>query len=456
MTESRTIAAAATPPGVGGIAVIRVSGADAVNIVDRVFSGGASLKEAKSHTVHYGHVIGKDSEPVDEVLVTVMLAPKSYTGENVVEIGTHGGLVASKNVLRRLIEAGAYPAEPGEFTKRAFLNGRIDLAQAEAVIDIINSKTTLEQKNALSQVKGGLSDKINGIRDTLVGLAASMQVIIDYPDEDLEDVTPEDIIETAKTANKRISELLDSADNGKIIKDGIKTVIAGKPNVGKSSILNMLAKEERAIVTDIAGTTRDVIEESVNVGGVPLILADTAGIRETEDVIEKIGVERSLKSIENADLVMVVLDSSRVPGKDEIDLLNETKNRKRIILVNKCDIKNDDAQRAIEEITEGDYIEISAKNGDGADKLTERICRLYNLGELEKGECVVTNVRHIKALNEAKNALENAVSALENGIPTDIASIDINAAIGALGEITGAVASEDIVNAVFHNFCVGK
>lgn len=456
MTESRTIAAIATPPGVGGIAVIRVSGADAVKVVDRAFSGGISLCDAASHTVHYGHITDDKKNPIDEVLVTVMLAPKSYTGENVVEVGTHGGIIASKNVLRRLLETGAYPAEPGEFTKRAFLNGRIDLAQAEAVIDIINSKTALEQRNALSQVKGGLSDEINDIRNSLVGLAASMQVIIDYPDEDLEDITPDDIVKTLKTAKKRISVLLDSADNGKIIKDGIKTVIAGKPNVGKSSLLNMLAKEDRAIVTDIAGTTRDVIEESVNIGGVPLILTDTAGIRDTHDIIEKMGVERSLKSIENADLVLVVLDSSQKPGQNEIGLLEETKNKKRIVLVNKCDIKNEEAQNAIDEITSGDYIEISAKNGYGADRLAEKIREMYNLGELEKGGCVVTNARHIKALNEAETALENAVSGLCGGIPTDIASIDINAAITALGEITGAVASEDIVNAVFHNFCVGK
>ena len=456
MNDSRTIAAIATPPGTGGIAVIRVSGSSAVNIVDKVFSGGAPLCDAASHTVHYGHITDCDERPIDEVLVTVMLAPRSYTGENVVEIGTHGGFVASKNVLRRLLEAGAYPAEPGEFTKRAFLNGRIDLAQAEAVIDIINSKTALEQKNALSQVKGGLSDEINGIRDSLVGLAASMQVIIDYPDEDLEDVTPGDIVQVLTRARGRIALLLDSADNGKIIKDGIKTVIAGKPNVGKSSLLNMLAKEDRAIVTDIAGTTRDVIEENVNVGGVSLILTDTAGIRDTHDVIEKIGVERSLKSIENADLVMVVLDSSQTPGQAERDLLEETKRKKRIILVNKCDIKNENTQKIIDEMTSGDYIEISAKNGFGADRLAEKIRQMYKLGELEKGECVVTNSRHIKALNEAKAALENAVATLENGLPADFASIDINAAIGALGEITGAVVSEDIVNAVFHNFCVGK
>lgn len=455
--EARTIAAISTPTGMGGIAVIRISGAEAVEIADRVFSGAMPLSKAKSHTVHYGHIIGRDNQVLDEVLTTVMLAPKTYTREDVVEISTHGGITASKSVLRRIIEAGAYPAEPGEFTKRAFLNGRIDLSQAEAVIDIINSKTPLARKNALSQAGGGLSAEINKIRNSLVALAASMQVIIDYPDEELEDVTCEDIYNTVTAADAAVKRLLDTADNGKIIREGIKTVIVGKPNVGKSSLLNLLAGEDRAIVTDIAGTTRDVIEENVNIDGVPLILTDTAGIRETEDVIEKIGVERSLKSIDDADLIIVVLDSSSMPDADEIKLLEETKGRKRIIAVNKTDIRDEKASVVIEKITGGDYVEMSAGTGEGADRLAGRIKELYRLGGLEKNDaCIVTNLRHISALTKAQQALEGAAEAIKNGMPADIASIDINGAIEALGEITGAVVSEDIVNAIFHDFCVGK
>ena len=329
--ENRTIAAISTPMGVGGIAVIRLSGDRAIEIADKAFSGKDKLVDAKTHTVHYGHVTDSNSKRIDEVLVTIMRAPRSYTCEDVVEISTHGGMVSSKGVLKRLIELGAYHAEAGEFTKRAFLNGRIDLSQAEAVIDIINSKTVLARDNALSQSEGSLSFEINKIRQKLLKLAASMQVIIDYPDEELEDVTCDDIKEQAFDSKKEIDKLLQTSENGKIIKEGIKTAIVGKPNVGKSSLLNFLAKEERAIVTDIAGTTRDVIEESVNVDGVMLVLSDTAGIRQTDDEVEKIGVRRTLKSIDNAEFVIVMLDSTTKPDEEEIRLLEKTKNKKRII-----------------------------------------------------------------------------------------------------------------------------
>ncbi len=455
--EDRTIAAVSTPVGSGGIAVIRVSGKDALAISDKVYKGAARLSEAQSHTVHYGHIIDKNKNIVDEVLVTVMRAPRTYTREDVVEISTHGGLIASKNVMKCLIEAGAYPAEAGEFTKRAFLNGRIDLSQAEAIIDIINSKTSLAQKNALSQVAGGLSDEINSIRSSLVNLCASMQVIIDYPDEELEDVTLEDIYEKAKENGDRIVKLINSAENGKIIKNGIKTVIAGKPNVGKSSLLNFLAREERAIVTEIAGTTRDVIEESVNIDGVPLILTDTAGLRETDDIVEKIGVEKSRQSIDDADLVIAVLDCSRMPDDEEKKLLSDTAGKKRIILINKTDIKNDEAFDSIYKLFDENAIEFSAKTGDGAEALTERIKQMYNIGELGINDgCIVTNMRHVSALTNANEALLRVCESIEDGMPSDIASIDINIAIDALGEITGAVVSEDIVSAIFHDFCVGK
>ena len=455
--DNRTIAAISTPKGVGGIAVIRISGSNSCAITDKIFKGSLPISQAPTHTVHYGHILDKDGAIVDEVLVTVMRAPKSYTKEDVVEISTHGGLIASKAVLKCIIEAGADYAEPGEFTKRAFLNGRIDLSQAEAIIDIINSKTSLEQKNALSQVSGSLSNEINSVRGDLINLAASMQVIIDYPDEELEDVTCDDILDRVSKNLKKINTLLGSAENGKIIKNGIKTVIAGKPNVGKSSLLNFLARDDRAIVTEIAGTTRDVIEESVSIDGIPLILTDTAGIRQTDDIVEKIGVERSKQSIESADLVIIVFDASTETAEDELTLLEETKNKKRIILINKSDIKNEKFITALNNIPEIHPIELSVKTGEGVDKLISEIKNMYNLGEVGQNDsCIVTNIRHIGALTKAKESLERAIESLNNSMPSDIASIDINMAIDNLGEITGAVISDDIVSAIFHDFCVGK
>lgn len=444
--NERTIAALSTPQGVGGIAVIRVSGEDAIPICDKIFKGRKRLLECDSHTVNYGHIVSGENV-LDEVLVTVMKAPKTYTCEDVVEISTHGGAVASKLVLESLMKAGAYPAEPGEFTKRAFLNGRIDLSQAEGVIDIINSKTALEERNALSQAGGGLSKEIQNMRASLVNLAARMQVAIDYPDEDLEDIAPDEIGDIISQNMEKIEELLKTSDSGKILKCGIKTAIIGKPNVGKSSLLNCMAKSDRAIVTDIAGTTRDVIEEFVNVGGVPLLLLDTAGIHETDDVVEKIGVERSKHAIDEAELVILMLDSSREIDDEDKELLALTEDKKRIIVANKSDIKN---------VSVDDAIEISAKTGDGTELLGEKIRKLYNLGELESGGVVVTNIRHISVLSRVKETLCRAKAAVLGGLPQDLAALDIYAAIDALGEITGDTVSESIVSEIFHNFCVGK
>ncbi len=455
--KNRTIAAISTPLGTGGIAVVRLSGDRAIEIADKAFVGRDKLCDVPTHTVHYGHITDSNLKRIDEVLVTVMKAPRSYTCEDVVEISTHGGMVSSRGVLKRLIELGAYHAEAGEFTKRAFLNGRIDLSQAEAVIDIINSKNALARDNALSQSGGSLSVKINEIRQKLLKLAASMQVIIDYPDEELEDVTCDDIKIQAYEAQKEIEKLLLTSENGKIIKDGIKTAIVGKPNVGKSSLLNFLAKEERAIVTDIAGTTRDVIEESVNVDGVMLVLSDTAGIRQTDDEVEKIGVERSLKSIENSDFVMVLFDATQKPDDEEIKILEKTKDKKRIVIVNKTDIGDDSAIDEIRKIIDDEPVLISVKTGEGTQKLIDEIKILNSIGELIKSDgVIVTNMRHISALTNAKEALIRVGESIECGMPSDIASIDLNLAIDALGEITGAVVSDDIVAAVFHDFCVGK
>lgn len=452
--RSKTIAAVSTPPGVGGISVIRMSGAEAVKIADRVFCGAAELSNVPTHTVHYGHIQAADGRLIDEVLVTVMRAPKSFTREDVVEISTHGGIQASRLVLEELIKAGAVPAEPGEFTKRAFLNGRIDLSQAEAVIDIINAKSEYAHRNALSQAGGGLSHEINRIRSELVALAAAMQVIIDYPDEELEDVTNDDIRERAARSAAEVQDLIDTFNSGRIIKNGIVTAIIGKPNVGKSSLLNRMARSECAIVTDIAGTTRDVIREQVDFNGIPLVLTDTAGIRETDDAVEKIGVERSHRAIEEADLIIFMLDSTTALNADERQLLEETSGRKRIILVNKSDLA---APRLGSEPLLDGAIAVSAATGEGMELLENKIREMYSLGIIGADSTpIVTNMRQLAALTRAHSALERVAGAIEDGMPADIASIDLNEAINSLGEITGAVASEDIVEAVFHDFCVGK
>ncbi len=454
----RTIAAISTPPGTGGIAVIRISGTEAVGIADKVFFGKDKLADCDSHTVHYGFIKNNRGEKVDEVLATVMRAPKTFTREDVVEISTHGGMSASKAVLDALIRAGAYMAEAGEFTKRAFLNGRIDLSQAEAVIDIINSNNETAQRNALCQLQGSLSREIKVVRANLVHLAAQMQVTIDYPDEDLEDITIGDIRNTAENAKNSVEKLLETADSGRILRDGIKTVIVGKPNVGKSSLLNSLAREERAIVTNIAGTTRDVIEEYINLNGIPLILIDTAGIRRTDDTVEKIGVEKSKKSIEEADFVIVMIDGSSFFDDEDIEVLQATKNKKRIILINKTDLGHSKYTEAVKSKAPGSAVlEVSVKTGIGLEALADEISRAYKLGEIIMSDgTVITNMRHKTALIKAGEALSRVVEAIDMNMPSDIVSIDINMAIDALGEITGETVSDDIVTEIFHRFCVGK
>lgn len=454
----RTIAAISTALGAGGIAVIRISGDKALEIADKVFFGKIRLSGAPTHTVHYGFIKNADGEKVDEVLATVMRAPRTFTREDTVEISTHGGMTASREALGCLIRAGAYPAEPGEFTKRAFLNGRIDLSQAEAVIDIINAKNALAKNNALSQLEGSLSKEIKDIREKLVRLAAQMQVTIDYPDEDLEDITIDDIRDVADECRRRADRLLKTADSGKIIRDGIKTAIVGKPNVGKSSLLNSLAGEERAIVTDVAGTTRDVIEESINLNGIPVILTDTAGIRDTDDVVERMGVERSRRSIEDAELIIAVLDASGILDDEDRDVLAATRSKKRIILINKTDLGEAKYTESVKaKAGDSPVLEVSAKTGRGLDGLCGVIKEMYNLGEITGGDgAVVTNLRHKSALADASASLARVVDAIDMGMPSDIVSIDINMAIESLGEITGETVSEDIVNTIFHEFCVGK
>lgn len=453
--NNKTIAAISTPQGIGGIAVIRISGDDAIAIADKIFKGKHPLSKAKTHTIHYGFIVDENGVKLDEVLVSVMHAPHTFTREDVVEINTHGGIRASQGVMRALVRAGAYPAEGGEFTKRAFLNGRIDLSRAEAVIDIINAKTELAGRNALSQAEGTLFKGIEEIRSGLVKLAASIQVCIDYPDEDLEDITDDEILSKVLIAKEQVSSLLSTSQSGRVITEGLLTAIVGRPNVGKSSLLNCLAHEERAIVTEIAGTTRDIIQETVTLDGIMLKLLDTAGIRKTDDVIEKIGVEKSLLSIEEADMVLVILDSSQPLTDTDRKILEDTESRNRVILVNKSDIHSCDFENELPQ--DEPIIKISAKTGAGIDELSRLLKKRYNLGQIGQNDaCVITNMRHVSALSRTKDALERMEAALLSGEAVDLATIDLNIAIDALGEITGETVSEAIVDSIFHNFCVGK
>ncbi len=455
---NKTIAAISTPAGVGGIAVIRISGADAVKIAARVYVGKDNLIDAPTHTVHYGFIADETGEKVDEVLVTVMRAPRTFTAEDTVEISTHGGILVTRRVLDAVIAAGAYPAAAGEFTKRAFMNGRIDLSQAEAVIDVITADNMLAGKNAFKQLEGALAKDIREVRGSLVSLLAQMQVAIDYPDEELEDITVADICDAMRAVLVKINTLLAGADNGSIIRNGLKAAIIGKPNVGKSSLLNCLAREERAIVTDVAGTTRDVIEEYVSVNGIPLRLADTAGIRSTDDEVERLGVERSRREIDNAELVIVMLDGADLLTDDDREVLRMTRGKKRIILINKTDLGVSKFIEAVKAKANGaPVLEVSAKTGDGMDAFKDAVREMFDMGEIEQNSgAVVTNARHKSALMEARDALCRGISDLDAGVPQDIVSIEINIACDCLGEITGETVTEDVVESIFHNFCVGK
>ena len=453
-----TVAAISTPQGKGGISIIRISGKDALEIADKVYSNqyGKTLSEAKTHTIHHGYAIRKDGTTIDEVLVSVMKEPHTYTRENVVEINCHGGVISTKEILSAVLEAGARLAEPGEFTKRAFLNGRMDLCEAESVIDIINAKTTEAHSVSVHQLKGALSENIGKIRERLLTLTAHLQVLIDFADEDLEPLSDDEYLEGLKSSLADVEKLLSTADRGKIIKEGVKTAIVGKPNVGKSSLLNLLYGEDRAIVTDIEGTTRDAIEETVNLGGVMLNLADTAGIRETSDTIEKIGVEKSKSLLEDADLVIFMADAKRELDENDEYIINFLENKNTVVLINKFEDNiacNVDRLRSICE----NVIEFSVKNKKGLDVLENTVKKMFGSGEIGiNDDVVITAVRHKDALCKAKEALESAIGAIESGIELNMTFIDIENAISALGEITGQTVGEEIVDKIFHSFCVGK
>ena len=456
---NETIAAISTPYGSGGISIIRISGNQALAIADRIFRGSLSLRLAKTHTIHHGKAVDPtDGKTIDDALAAVMLAPKSYTGEDTVEISVHGSMLSADLVLKSAIGAGARLAQPGEFTRRAFLNGKIDLAQAEAVIDIIHSKTTRAHENAVSQLEGHLSQKINRIRERLLEVAAAIGVSADYTDEGFDEDGREKIHSMLSSCNLEVKNLLDSAQYGAILKEGIMTVIAGSPNVGKSSLLNMLSGAERAIVTEIPGTTRDVVEESVNVGGLMLRLADTAGIRQTTDHVEKIGIERSYARISEADLVILVLDSSNALSVEDRKLLEWTKGQTRIIVLNKTDLMQQLDENEITLLSgRSPIIRICAKDGTGAGDLSDEIKKLFLSGQVEsKNGELITNARQTESLLRAKEHLSYCLDTLERNECVDLVSIDLNDAIADLGEILGLSVTEEVVDKIFSQFCVGK
>ncbi|MGL5821455.1 MAG: tRNA uridine-5-carboxymethylaminomethyl(34) synthesis GTPase MnmE [Sarcina sp.] len=458
MREFDTIAAIATALGEGGIAIIRVSGSESQKIVDKIFkaANGKDIFSMKPYTMRYGHVVDLQDNIIDEVIVSFMKGPKSFTAEDTIEINCHGGVISTNAVLQEVIKAGARLAEPGEFTKRAFLNGRIDLSQAEAVMDIITAKTELSMKSAMRQSEGRLSKEINRLRKDTLDVLALIEYAVDFT-EDEEEVDPSINVDVKNGVEKLISEvdgLIKSADEGKLIREGLSIAIVGKPNVGKSSLLNVLLNERRAIVTDIAGTTRDVIEEYINLDGIPVRIIDTAGIRETEDVVEKIGVQKSKEKIDEADLVIFMLDTSRALDDEDMEIINYIKDKKYIVLLNKVDLERKIDEVAIAELS--NKIEISAKENIGIDVLKAKIKDLFFSGNIDTESLIVTNTRHKQALYRAIENLESGLDGINRNEFLDLVSIYVMSALKALGEITGAEVEEDLVNKIFMEFCCGK
>ena len=451
-----TIAAISTPKGEGGIAIIRISGDKSFEILDKIFIKKNPNADLGFYKLNYGFI--KDGEKiVDEVMAVRLKAPKSYTCEDIVEINCHGGTLVSEKVLELVLRNGARHAESGEFTKRAFMNGRIDLSQAEAVMDIIQGKTEKSVSLSLDQLRGDLRDKVNEFKKALLDITAHVNVVLDYPEEGIDDPLPVELRDNLEKVYEEANRLIDSYDTGKKIKEGIKTVIVGKPNVGKSTLLNALLHEERAIVTHIAGTTRDVIEEIINIKGIPLVLVDTAGIRKTDDIVENIGVEKSKQFIEKADLVLLVLDASKELENEDIEVINQIKENKKkvIVLLNKIDL-NKKINLAGHNL--GNIVEISAKDNIGIEDMQEKIYSYIVEEDVENSseKLIITNIRHKTALEKTKDAIRNIFETIDMGLPMDLISVDLKEALDSLSEITGEISSEDILDHVFGNFCVGK
>ncbi len=457
MTE-HTIAAIATPPGNGGVGIVRISGENAVEIAKKVFVPISSgrVEDFASHTVHLGKVVNDKGETVDEALFTYMKAPRSYTGEDVVELSCHGGTISLRSVLKSVISAGATLAGRGEFTKRAFLNGKLDLAQAEAVIDIINSPGERALGSAVNQLEGRLSEAINKTRNKLVEVMAYIEAETDFPEDDVSGLSAHEVKDRLTQSLLELRHLLATANSGKIIREGISTVIVGRPNVGKSSLLNALLGENRAIVTDIPGTTRDIIEEYLTLGDVMLKIVDTAGIRATEDTVEKIGVDRALDMAQKAQLVLFVADLSVMPSEDDKKLLSRVSEKPLIMVQNKTDKEITGAEAAYKALADCKTVKISAINGEGAKELGEIISSMFALGEIDHTSAILTNMRHVESVMTAGKAIERTLEAFDGGVPADMLFIDIFEALTALGEVVGMSVSEEVVDKIFEKFCVGK
>lgn len=472
--KNETIAAIATALSDSGIGIVRISGENAIYIIDNIFRSAAGrriLTKVQSHTIHYGYIVDSNENVIDEVMVAVMKAPRSYTMEDTVEINCHGGVLVMQKVLEAVLHAGARLAQPGEFTKRAFLNGRIDLSRAEAVIDVIHSQNEYALSSSVSQLKGQLSNKIHTLREDILYQIAFIESALDDPEHISLDGYPEQLAGKVTGFEKEIQKLLATADNGRLIKEGISTVIVGKPNAGKSSLLNMLLGEDRAIVTEIAGTTRDALHETINLHGISLNMIDTAGIHETQDVVEKIGVERAKKYAAEADMILYVVDASEDLDEDDQEIISLLNGKKAIILLNKSDLENKITEDVLKEklyelknhdniedikILRTSTIDPSSENS-GMDELEETIRNMFFEGELKhNNELVVTNLRHKEALQDALNSLKLVERSIEDGMPEDFYSIDLTSAYASLGKIIGEEVDEDVVNEIFSKFCMGK
>lgn len=457
-----TIAAISTPMGEGAIAIVRLSGPEAIQIADRIYKGpkGKTLSSVESHTIHYGHIVDRPSDRVvEEVMVSVLKAPRTFTREDVIEINCHGGIVTVNQVLQLALREGARLAEPGEFTKRAFLNGRIDLSQAEAVMDLIRAKTDRAMNVAMNQMEGRLSALVRRLRSEILETLAHVEVNIDYPEyDDVEEMTHQILVEKATAVKKEIEAPLRTSEQGKILREGLSTVIIGRPNVGKSSLLNSLVHEAKAIVTDIPGTTRDVIEEYVNVRGVPLRLVDTAGIRETEDIVERIGVERSRQVLKEADLILLVLNYSEELSEEDVKLFEAVEGMDVIVILNKTDLEAKIDTERVRELANGrPVVTTSLLKEEGINDLEEAIQSLFYTGAIESGDLTyVSNTRHISILQQAKRAIEDALSGIEQDVPIDMVQIDLTRCWELLGEIIGDSVHESLIDQLFSQFCLGK
>ncbi|MHC9400978.1 tRNA uridine-5-carboxymethylaminomethyl(34) synthesis GTPase MnmE [Staphylococcus epidermidis] len=455
-----TITSISTPMGEGAIGIVRLSGPQAIEIGDILYKGKKKLSEVETHTINYGHIIDPETnETVEEVMVSVLRAPKTFTREDIIEINCHGGILTINRILELTMTYGARMAEPGEYTKRAFLNGRIDLSQAEAVMDFIRSKTDRASKVAMNQIEGRLSDLIKKQRQSILEILAQVEVNIDYPEyDDVEDATTDFLLEQSKRIKEEINQLLETGAQGKIMREGLSTVIVGRPNVGKSSMLNNLIQDNKAIVTEVAGTTRDVLEEYVNVRGVPLRLVDTAGIRDTEDIVEKIGVERSRKALSEADLILFVLNNNEPLTEDDQTLFEVIKNEGVIVIINKTDLEQRlDVSELREMIGDMPLIQTSMLKQEGIDELEIQIKDLFFGGEVQNQDMTyVSNSRHISLLKQARQSIQDAIDAAESGIPMDMVQIDLTRTWEILGEIIGESASDELIDQLFSQFCLGK